>query len=351
MLVKNEFGVWQIDLTVDGKRIRKSTRTKDKKLAEKLHTLTESEALLGKHGIGKKQKFTLKEAFRMALESHFSKKKYCFKVEQNWSLLTRGKDAVLDESLDVSEVSPEIIREMKLKLSSLGNSPATINRKMAVVRKLLNLCHEWGKVEHIPKIDIETEEGERHRVLTVEEEVCMIRFFAETYPEQAGLYEFLLSSGNRLSEVLKLTWFDVDFKNGSVRFPNTKSGKTLWKPMTETMRRVLESSMGRIRPFPFTIHQCQNSWKYFRKHMGEDYVNDPAFVTHSLRHTCGSRLVAAGVDLLRVQMWLGHESYETTRGYAKLETKHLEDVVSTINSSKKFDYSLSTLSQMAVGSN
>ena len=50
MLVKNDFGVWQIDLTVEGERCRKSTRTKDKALAQKLHALTESEMLKGTWG-------------------------------------------------------------------------------------------------------------------------------------------------------------------------------------------------------------------------------------------------------------------------------------------------------------
>jgi len=39
---------------------------------------------------------------------------------------------------------------------------------------------------------------------------------------------------------------------------------------------------------------------------------------HKLRHTAASRLVMAGVDLYRVQAFLGHESFATTQIYAHL---------------------------------
>lgn len=44
----------------------------------------------------------------------------------------------------------------------------------------------------------------------------------------------------------------------------------------------------------------------------------PTYSPHALRHTNASWLVAAGVDLYRVQAQLGHESYITTQRYAHL---------------------------------
>jgi len=338
MLVQNDFGVWQIDLTVDGQRVRKSTRTKDKKLAEKLHSLTEAEMLKGSWGLTKKT-YNLETAYRDAMLAHWKGLKYAYKVEQNWSLLTEGKKPLLDKTLDVTKVNAEVLKDVSKELAKQGNAPATINRKMAVLKKLLNLCVDWGKLTHVPKIATLKEPPSRHRVLTDAEEVSMMRFFSEKYPEQVGLFEFLLSSANRLGEVLKLTWFDVDFKDGVVKFVDTKSGDTLHKPMTRIMRTVLESRKGLIKPFPYTTDMVESYWKYFRIHLG--YQDDETFVIHSLRHTCASRLVASGMDLKRVQLWLGHKSYSTTLRYAQLSNTHLRDVVSALNEVKDFDYSLS----------
>lgn len=342
MLVRNDFGVWQIDLTVDGERVRKSTRTKDKALAQKLHALTESEMLKGTWGINKKT-YSLDSAFKDAMQSHWKGSKAVHKVQQNWSLLTEGEKPLLDKSKDVSSVTAETVRDLTISMGKLGNSNATINRKMAVVRTLLNLCVEWGKLTHSPKIKSLKEPPSRHRVLTSEEEMRMMRFFDKNYSDVAGLFEFLLSSANRVSEALKLTWFDVDFKDGVIKFVDTKSGDTLHKPMTRVMRSVLEARKGLPKPFPYTLDMVEHYWKQLRTHLG--YTEDATFVIHSLRHTCASRLVASGVDLKRVQAWLGHKSYTTTLKYAQLADSHLGDVVTALNVTKDFDHGLSTASQ------
>ena len=47
-------------------------------------------------------------------------------------------------------------------------------------------------------------------------------------------------------------------------------------------------------------------------------LTDPQFVIHALRHTCATRLMAAGVDVVTVQHWLGHKDISTTMRYATL---------------------------------
>jgi hypothetical protein len=39
---------------------------------------------------------------------------------------------------------------------------------------------------------------------------------------------------------------------------------------------------------------------------------DDQVVPHILRHTCASRLVQGGIDIRRVQMWLGHQTLQMT---------------------------------------
>jgi site-specific recombinase XerD len=51
---------------------------------------------------------------------------------------------------------------------------------------------------------------------------------------------------------------------------------------------------------------------------------------HTLRHTCASRLVQAGVDLYVVQKWLGHSTIVTTERYAHLSVENLEGAVSAL---------------------
>jgi integrase len=57
---------------------------------------------------------------------------------------------------------------------------------------------------------------------------------------------------------------------------------------------------------------------------------DTQVVPHILRHTCASRLVQGGVDIRRVQMWLGHQTLQMTMRYAHLATNDLDPCVEVL---------------------
>jgi integrase len=90
-----------------------------------------------------------------------------------------------------------------------------------------------------------------------------------------------------------------------------------------TMKTLNPDSKG-----PFTHFKSETTgkarhlrtmWDKMQQVTGYDDV-----VVHTLRHTCASWMVQNGVDLKRVQTWLGHKRIETTLIYAKLGTGDLD---------------------------
>ena len=76
---------------------------------------------------------------------------------------------------------------------------------------------------------------------------------------------------------------------------------------------------------PFSTISYPNfkyNWNQTRKENG--FSDDPHMVPHILRHTCASRLVQAGIDLRRVQTFLGHQTIQMTLRYAHLATNDLD---------------------------
>jgi site-specific recombinase XerD len=57
---------------------------------------------------------------------------------------------------------------------------------------------------------------------------------------------------------------------------------------------------------------------------------DKDLVPHVLRHTCATRLVKGGIDIRRVQMWLGHQTLTMTMRYAHLATLDLDNCVAVL---------------------
>ncbi|RUV28575.1 tyrosine-type recombinase/integrase, partial [Mesorhizobium sp. M7A.F.Ca.MR.148.00.0.0] len=79
-------------------------------------------------------------------------------------------------------------------------------------------------------------------------------------------------------------------------------------PMTERVKEVIKlpSTEGRRPKGPFTkLSQAQFRaiWNDAKAEVG--LGADDQVVPHILRHTCASRLVQGGIDIRRVQMWLG----------------------------------------------
>ena len=60
------------------------------------------------------------------------------------------------------------------------------------------------------------------------------------------------------------------------------------------------------------------------------FAGDKDLVPHALRHTCASRLVQGGIDIRRVQMWLGHQTLQMTMRYAHLATHDLDKCVAVL---------------------
>lgn len=166
--------------------------------------------------------------------------------------------------------------------------------------------------------------------------------------ELGFVLKFGLLYGLRRSELLGLTWDDIDFENERIYVNKTvhyhKGEYIISKQMkTETSKREL--------PFYGNIKQLlleqKEKAERNKKWWGKDYCskdkrfknfvcvdnlgnifcpdrlsrevkrickkhNLPDIHFHSLRHSCASLFVVSGVDMKTIQMWLGHSNYSTT---------------------------------------
>src|SRR5215217_3080179 len=103
--------------------------------------------------------------------------------------------------------------------------------------------------------------------------------------------------------------------------------------MTERVKEVIKlpPTEGRRPKGPFTkLSQAQFRaiWNDAKAEVG--LGADDQVVPHILRHTCASRLVQGGIDIRRVQMWLGHQTLSMTMRYAHLATNDLDACVGVL---------------------
>lgn len=215
-----------------------------------------------------------------------------------------------------------------------GNGDGTVNRKLAAISKLLRFAHSRGWIEKMPLIDRKSEPLNRLRwVSEAEEAEIQQRFSDMGFHDLANLSLFLVDTGARVGEALKLEWRDIDVQHKVVRFWDTKNGQARSIPVTTRVMDMLNeiNALGLGGKGPFSeIKQTtfNHKWVIMRKAMGLEA--DDQFVPHALRHTCASRLVQRGVSILTVKEWLGHKSLAVTLRYAHLAPKQLFDAVKVL---------------------
>lgn len=207
-------------------------------------------------------------------------------------------------------------------LRSRGNSNATINRKLSAVAKLLKKGLAMGEIPSLPEFPRLKEKAGRIRFLEHDEETALFSAIRQRSGHYFLLSLFLVESGARLGEAIGLRWNDLN--EGRATFWVTKSGKSRTVPLTARARDAVAFCSDRSHgPFAdIRQYQYRAVWNEAKKSVG--LGEDPDVVPHVLRHTCASRLVRGGIDMRRVQTWLGHQSLQMTMRYAHLATHDLD---------------------------
>lgn len=238
----------------------------------------------------------------------------------------------------VGDITTARLDEYADWLAARGNSGATVNRKMAALSAVLRTAMDRGHLSRMPKLPRSRESSGRIRWLTDAEEVALLSLLEQwSYPAEVRLVAFLVDTGCRLGEALRLEWRDVNEGSSppaaaQVHLWQTKSNVPRTVPLTKRAAAALQAQRKDDTAGPFkgriTKHGFRHIWDRARHHLG--HGEDAQFVPHALRHTCASRLVQRGVPLAVVQAMLGHTVIQTTMRYAHLAPANLAAAVAAL---------------------
>lgn len=231
----------------------------------------------------------------------------------------------------VEEITLAEVDRFTAALRKIGNSVATINRKLASLSKMLVFAQRRGLLTKMPPyIERRKEGGGRIRWLQQAEEDKLLAAL-----ETAGQHDvrqlmiFLLDTGARLGEAFKLRWPECSSTGAS--FLDTKGGIAVDRtvPLTARAKAALKCFEDNTLDGPFhgmkyTTVKAAFDAAARRAKLGDDVV------IHTLRHTCATRLALAGWDPGRLKLWMGHSSYETTERYIKLRADALKGMEASL---------------------
>jgi integrase len=218
-------------------------------------------------------------------------------------------------------------------------APNTINRVLALLRKVLNDGVRWGRLPHSPKVRLLPAPETAFDYLKRDEAERLLSWAKANAPNDYPLYAAAVYTGARMGELYGLRWADVDLDNGVITVqrsydqPYTKSKKIRRVRLNRQLALLLkdwrricppapERSGGRVESalvFPKidgTMRARERPPIDFADHLAGARCH--AITFHDLRHTAASLMVMAGASLRFVQQQLGHSTIVVTEKYAHL---------------------------------
>ena len=338
---KRPTGSFQVSVMLRGKRFRKDFRTEQ-----------EAEIFLAELNLNRLRGVvahpTAAAAARPRLwrELQAEVMKRCWKGTKGENTARINSNSVVSffgSELEYSLIENSDVDAFVEHLRSSGRTPATTNRHLSALSKMLSYAKQRGWLDKSIVISRKEEKNNRLRWLTADEEELLL-LETNSMPNKkiyADLWAFLIDTGARVGEALKLNWKDVDFDNRNVTFRDTKNGDDRTIPMTKRVFEILSNSIKQERKIglrcvplslchPFSLAQPSVNyvWQQVKTRMG--LLSDPEFVPHALRHTCASRLVQRNVPLFTVMKFLGHKSFQITQRYAHLSPSNLSEAVDAL---------------------
>jgi integrase len=213
-------------------------------------------------------------------------------------------------------------------------SDRSIRRILAPLKAAMATAVEEGLIPTNPcagvklpvRPQIQEDDEVKVKVLTNAELQLLL---LETDDEWRDLLVFLVLTGLRISEALATRWQDLDlegdqpivrvrrrWRKGQMAAPKSRFGRRdvpLAPGAVAALRRIRDDA-GAPKASALVWHDgngaALNSSTLLDKTMkpAAAMAGVPWATFHNLRHTCASRLFAAGRNTVQVQRWLGHHS-------------------------------------------
>lgn len=141
-----------------------------------------------------------------------------------------------------------------------------------------------------------------------------------------ALIGLLYDTGMRKSEVIKLELRDIDFDRSAVHIRAGKGQKDRYVPFSKNMQIVMHAYISHFKPSKYVFESSvdvkfNGEWpsqvlkRALRKTVITKHVS-----CHTLRHSYATHLLEYGIDIRRIQIWLGHKSIKTTSVYLNIVT-------------------------------
>jgi integrase len=302
--------IWWVQYYVHGRQIRESSRSDRKPVAERLLRRRLGEAAAGIVAFPQSARVTYGQ-IRDALLADYAAN------GRKW--LRQGKDGPylcgvpeLDRSFEgcrAVAITTDAIRAFTQKRQADGAANGTINRSIALLRRMFRLAVQDGKLRDVPHFPMLKEAPPRKGFLECND----FQKLREELPEYLrSIATMGYYTGMRLGEILGLRWKNVNFLDAEVRLDagSTKNDEPRTIPLTGELLEMLTMERQKSPEAEFVFMHNGEKIQSFRKAWDSacQRASLNGLLFHDLRRTGVRNLVRAGVPERVAMAISGHKT-------------------------------------------
>ena len=325
--------IWWIQFFAHGRQVRESSRSDRKPMAERLLRQRLGDAAAGIVSPPRAARVGYEELRDALLADYAANGRKWLRKDKGGKSYIIGISHLDDffSGYRALNITTDHIREFIQHQQEQGAANGTINRSLALMRRMFNLAVEDGKLRDVPHFPMLKEAPPRKGFL----EHCDYQKLRQELPEHLrpvlamGYY-----TGMRLGEILNLRWSNVALQNAEIRLDPgaTKNDEPRTIPLTGELLEMLgiERQRSLDGEFVFTragqqIGSFYKAWKSATKRAGL-----PGLLFHDLRRTGVRNLVRAGVPERVAMAISGHKTRAIFERYNIVSGRDLRDAAAKL---------------------
>ncbi|MBN2532463.1 MAG: tyrosine recombinase XerC [Spirochaetales bacterium] len=258
--------------------------------------------------------------------------------------IERYQEFLLKNKAKEDDVNISLVRAFIASLSKSGLASMTINRILSGIRGYYRFMQQHGIMKSDPLSGISCLKSEsKLPVFLFEDEVETLLDMNSTdflKLRDRALFEFLYSTGCRVSEAVQCNLTEIDLKNGTTRvtgkgnkermlFIGDTALLVLKEYITKRKFHVKTESMDAAKALFLNkdgMRLTSRGVRYILHRCLEEMAFKKNVTPHTFRHSFATHLLNKGADIRVVQELLGHSSLTTTQVYTHVSLKRLKEV-------------------------
>lgn len=269
-------------------------------------------------------------------------------------LFLRDHKSMNINKFKMHQINRELILEFIEWLENRGNSPVTINHRLAGIKSFINFA-QYESVENLaylqPVLSVKSLKTTTRQVDYLTEEQMNSLINLPPTDTFTGLRHriimcLLYDTGARVQELCDLKIEDINLGNNPTVKLHGKGSKIRIVPISKNMNQILEVYISKF----FSDIKLKNEYLIKNKNNqqmsrdGIEYIvqkyatilknNDPSFPSkvhpHMFRHSKAMHMLAVDIPIVYIRDFLGHEDISTTMIYARADSRKKNEAINNL---------------------